>query len=1530
MVDAFTNIRFEQDFSNNSDGFSDETNGWSGGTTEVASGTNGIISPDGNGHSIFTQTDAAGGLTGPFTRFDSYRSLSTNQAFSTQIKIYLDPDALAAGEGFNYSVAANNQSGSHLRDFIFHVTKDTSTGDLLVGNSNNTNFDPREDLETIDNAVITEAGWYTFEHVFTDSGSDTLAVQMRLINDADQVVFDNTIDSGDSFSNDFGGNRYGWFTNIDVAGGIAVDDLQLLTESDSPVEVRDGNTIIGQYDTIAEAKAAIDNGDISGAALEISTNGLDDATFYVADGMSIQAAIDAAEDGDTIEVGAGSYVGDLTIDKAITLVGANSGLSGDDAGRGVEAIIDGRITLASDDVTIDGFEFAGSGTAIRGGASVSEGYSNITIENNDFVSGSGQVILNGFSQGGDPAGTSSNWTISSNRFDGITGNNSTAMRVENIDGLTIQDNVINHDDAAVSGRRGIQIDNSQNVTVDGNTVDMGVTDFSDAGAVFSAALYSLQFSMDDDGSSRTVSNVSVTNNTFIGSYDGVITLDDGTVDGLTFDGNTFDGHFFGIRFAAATGSAGVQGVQRDIDVTNNTFGNNHFGAVGFDNRPENEPFEDVNVSSNTFNGDTVGIVHVDNAGFELSGNSTFEGSDGDDELIGGAGVDTLNGNGGDDLIVASGGNDTIDGGAGSDTYDASLTTGGVTVNLTSNPFAAIPGLAPGTGFATGGEVGVDGLTSIENFAGGSGNDAFVGDAGDNTMIASAGNDSFVGGGGVDTYDASAGSADQTIDLGGGTASSADFGSDTLNGVEAVEAGSGDDSVFGDANANTLSGNDGQDDLQGAGGDDTLLGGAGDDRLTGGDGDDDLQGGAGQDTAVYAGNKADFTIDSVAMTVTDNNAGDGDEGVDSLNGVEIIEFADSANEGRILIVGGDSEFQTIQSAVTAALDGDTIWVSPGSYEEDLTIDKAVTLNGPNAGVLGHDSGARTAEASIKGNVVIAADGASLAGFTLTKPDASTSANNINFTGWNGINLDVQADNVTVENNIVEAFGAHGGFAGSGFVRFGGEGSFDGNLVEAGAGYDAAGDARGVSALWINADSDDDVTVDNNHLLVSTDNADGLFLNNAGEATVSNNLISGTDGGFVAFGDYGQLTLEGNTIENFDATGIRLFESLASTKPDVVLSGNDVNGDNAVFAGGAVQLGDQIGGSGFPQLLANIEGVPAIYRANDLDGDYGVLVNGNLELYADQADAVAAAGSDGVIWNFADEEFQVFGGMSIQAAIDAAAEGDTIDVGSGTFTENLLVDKGVTLLGAQSGEAATGSARAGGESVIDGPGTFAITVTADNVTIDGFEISGFGRDGINVRTLEDANPSDASIGAYRSNINIENNWIHNDDASGQRNGIVIGEFSGDPARSSEQAEIEGLTVSGNHIDIDSSGGRGMAFTNHFDFITLTDAVIDGNTFDAATSFFGSAGPDTFRIEGAEITSNTFTGIVNSYNLFNSLIDGNTFEYIALLGVDGSTVSNNTFNVSDFYGLGLWGDEFGSNASQNSTVEGNTFNYNYAATA
>ncbi|GAB5374580.1 MAG: hypothetical protein AcusKO_10420 [Acuticoccus sp.] len=55
--------------------------------------------------------------------------------------------------------------------------------------------------------------------------------------------------------------------------------------------------------------------------------------------------------------------------------------------------------------------------------------------------------------------------------------------------------------------------------------------------------------------------------------------------------------------------------------------------------------------------------------------------------------------------------------------------------------------------------------------------------------------------------------------------------------------------------------------------------------------DTIEGGTGIDTAVYAGNLADFAIDVIAGTITDTNAGDVRRGGRHHLGIEVAQFAD---------------------------------------------------------------------------------------------------------------------------------------------------------------------------------------------------------------------------------------------------------------------------------------------------------------------------------------------------------------------------------------------------------------------------------------------------------------------------------------------------------------------------------------------------------------------------------------------------------------------------------------------------------------
>ncbi|MCB0297608.1 MAG: hypothetical protein KDI38_19190 [Calditrichaeota bacterium] len=211
---------YQQGFEASTDGWFDSNSGWYGLATQVSSGTGGIVSSAGSGHAVM-EGDAS---SAPYSIFDGYCDSWT--PWTAELDVYLDP-SWSTSQGFDYTVAATGSDGAHQRDFIFHVNKDASTGKLLVAGSNNTNFAPREDLENINHYEVTTAGWYTLQHVFYESGG-ALAVDLNLLDSGGNVLFTETrTNASDVIPDEVGGNRYAWFTFINVDGGVAVDEFEI-------------------------------------------------------------------------------------------------------------------------------------------------------------------------------------------------------------------------------------------------------------------------------------------------------------------------------------------------------------------------------------------------------------------------------------------------------------------------------------------------------------------------------------------------------------------------------------------------------------------------------------------------------------------------------------------------------------------------------------------------------------------------------------------------------------------------------------------------------------------------------------------------------------------------------------------------------------------------------------------------------------------------------------------------------------------------------------------------------------------------------------------------------------------------------------------------------------------------------------------------------------------------------------------------------------------------------------------------------
>ena len=229
---------------------------------------------------------------------------------------------------------------------------------------------------------------------------------------------------------------------------------------------------------------------------------------------------------------------------------------------------------------------------------------------------------------------------------------------------------------------------------------------------------------------------------------------------------------------------------------------------------------DVIRTSRMINNNSYGALHR----YLSRGNDTFNGTNSSDTIESGSGNDLINAKSGADIVYGQNGNDKLNGGNGND-----------------------------------------------QLFGGSGNDIING---------GFGNDSLVGGTGIDTAVFS--NRANIIDLATTTNQNTGDGQDNLTGIENVNAGGGNDTIYGNSSSNKLIGDKGRDELYGDGGADKIYGGNGNDILSGGLGNDRLVGGEGKDTALFSVSDNTINLGTTRM----QNTGDGRDiliGIENVNG-----------------------------------------------------------------------------------------------------------------------------------------------------------------------------------------------------------------------------------------------------------------------------------------------------------------------------------------------------------------------------------------------------------------------------------------------------------------------------------------------------------------------------------------------------------------------------------------------------------------------------------------------------------------------
>ncbi len=282
---------------------------------------------------------------------------------------------------------------------------------------------------TITNNIVTGAGTI----------NDIAQNGIQISRGANATFTGNTI-TGNSFHRE--GNAWDWGSagillynagNVTLAGGNTISD------NDQNLYISGATSVTVGAEIIGPSSAPLDFGynvinftnidlDLSDVTFDTTDNfeiedriwhGIDDPSLGLATWVpnnffvttlsgTIQTAVDAADDGDTVNVAAGTYIEEVVIDKPLSLVGPNAGINPYTGTRVAEAIIQPTqighdpyatciavLHVNDDNVTVDGITLDGNNPALTSGYLVNgidvdacegivgfEGVEGIRIENN--------------------------------------------------------------------------------------------------------------------------------------------------------------------------------------------------------------------------------------------------------------------------------------------------------------------------------------------------------------------------------------------------------------------------------------------------------------------------------------------------------------------------------------------------------------------------------------------------------------------------------------------------------------------------------------------------------------------------------------------------------------------------------------------------------------------------------------------------------------------------------------------------------------------------------------------------------------------------------------------------------------------------------------------------------------------------------------------------------------------------------------------------------------------------------------------
>jgi parallel beta-helix repeat protein len=282
------------------------------------------------------------------------------------------------------------------------------------------------------------------------------------------------------------------------------------------------------------------------------------------------------------------------------------------------------------------------------------------------------------------------------------------------------------------------------------------------------------------------------------------------------------------------------------------------------------------------------------------------------------------------------------------------------------------------------------------------------------------------------------------------------------------------------------------------------------------------------------------------------------------------LAGSANAANLTVCPDGCIYSSIQKAINASSNGDTISVQSGTYFENVNVTKKIILRGIGIPVV--DAGGNGSA------ITLAVDGITLEGFTVAW-------------GWDGEYYNSTSAGIRVisKNNTITKNNATNNYNG---IRL----SSSGNTLK--------NNNASINDIGIFLESSNNNTLSDSN---ASNNDIGIFLESSGNNTLTNNNASSNSGNGISLYDSSNNTITGNNVSNnydagiyfiFSSSDNKIYNNIFNNTNNLNFYDSNINTWNTTRkSGDSIIEGQYLGGN----FWANPEGKGFSQTCPDVNGD-----------------------------------------------------------------------------------------------------------------------------------------------------------------------------------------------------------------------------------------------------------------------------------------------------------------------------------------